>query len=164
IGGGIGAAAPQRSAITDDQGKYQLDGTGKCTQYWLAAESVPYFNTTKHEVKDTPGLEPLVVDFDLQRGIPVKGRLTARATGKPVRGSVIYLAAADNPNVKDFTELTLFHVQAHPLGDAGPDGSFTVLAIPGQGMLCVRAEDADHYTGAEIPDWDGFDLRAVPGG
>src|SRR5262249_22323922 len=102
--------------------------------------------------------------FDLQRGIPVKGRLTARATGKPVRGSVIYLAAADNPNVKDFTELTLFHVQAHPLGDAGPDGSFTVLAIPGQGMLCVRAEDADHYTGAEIPDWDGFDLRAVPGG
>jgi RNA polymerase sigma factor (sigma-70 family) len=162
-GGGIGAS-PEEKAITDDQGKYQLAGIGKCEMYWAAAEGVPYFNTTRLHVKDTGGVEPLVIDFDLERGIAVKGRLTDKATGKPVKGHVTYLAAADNPNLKDYTELTLLHVHAVALGDTGPDGSFTALGIPGSGLLIVKADDVDRYVGAEIPGWDGFLLRAVPGG
>jgi hypothetical protein len=130
--------------------------------YWVSAEGVPYFNTTKLEIKDTGGVEPLVVNFDLEWGIAVKGRLTDKVTGKPVRGQVQYLAMADNPNVKDFTELTRLHVQGRALGETGPDGSFTVLAIPGPGVLCARAEDADHYTAAEMPGWDGAPLKTVP--
>jgi RNA polymerase sigma factor (sigma-70 family) len=160
-GGNIGATEEAR-ATTDGQGRYRLTGVGKCEMYWVSAEGVPYFNTTKLEIKDTGGVEPLVVDFDLERGIAVKGRLTDRATGQPVRGQVQYQAMADNPNVKDLTELTRLHVLGQALGDAGPDGSFTVLAIPGPGVLCVRAEDADHYTAAEIPGWDGTPLKTIP--
>jgi RNA polymerase sigma factor (sigma-70 family) len=160
-GARVGATAEDR-ATTDEQGRYRLTGVGKQDTYWVAAEGVPYFNTTKHEVKDNGGLEPLVVDFDLERGIAVKGRLTDKATGKPVQGRVSYLAAADNPNLKDFTELTTLHVVTVPLGQTGPDGAFTVLAIPGPGLLCAVAEDANHYLGAEIEGWDGSLLRTVP--
>jgi RNA polymerase sigma factor (sigma-70 family) len=162
-GASIGAY-PDEKAVTDSEGKYQLAGIGKCEMYWVAAEGVPYFNTTKLHVKDTGGLEPLAVDFDLERGIMLKGRLTDKVTGKPVRGHVSYMAAAENPNLKDFTELTLLHVRQTALGETGPDGSFTEIAIPGPGLLCVRADDMDGYIGAEIPGWDGFLLKAVPNG
>jgi RNA polymerase sigma factor (sigma-70 family) len=162
-GGSIGAYFDEK-ATTDDQGRYRLTGVGKCEMYWLAAEGLPYFNTTKHEVRDNGGLEPLVVDFDLERAIPVRGRLTDRATGKPVRGYVSYGAAADNPNAKDFTEITKLHVVSGSLGQAGPDGSFTVLAIPGPGVLCIRAEDENHYAELDIPNWDGSPLKTVGGG
>jgi hypothetical protein len=162
-GASIGAS-PTETAITDSEGKFRLTGIGKCEMYWLVAEGVPYFNTTKLHVKDSGGLEPLVVDFDLERGIVVKGRLTDKVTGKPVRGHVSYMAAAENPNLKDFTELTLLHVHQTALGEIGPDGSFTEIAIPGPGLLCVRAEDENRYIGAEIPGWDGFLLKAVPNG
>jgi hypothetical protein len=161
-GGTIGGTE-EAGAVTDARGRYRLTGVGKHEMYWVAAERVPYFNTTKLGVKDTAGLEPLVVDFDLERGVPVKGRLTDKVTGKPVKGYVRFEALADNPNVKDYTELGLLHVMAVALGEVGPDGSFTVLAIPGRGLLCVRALDLDHYPAAEIPGWDGFLLRTVPG-
>jgi hypothetical protein len=162
-GGSIGAYHDEK-ATTDDQGRYRLTGVGKCEMYWLAAEGASYFNTTKHEIRDNGGLEPLVVDFDLERGIPVKGRLTDRATGKPVSGSISYEALADNPNAKDFTELTRLHVLGGLRGQPGPDGSFTVLAIPGPGMLCIRAQDEDHYPEVDLPNWDGSILKTVGGG
>jgi len=39
-----------------------------------------------------------------------------------------------------------------------------VLAIPGPGLLCAQADDANRYAEFHLPGWDGFLLRAVPGG
>jgi RNA polymerase sigma factor (sigma-70 family) len=161
-GGRIGGTE-EAAVTTDAAGKYRLDGVGKCAMYWIAAEGLPYFNSTKLEVKDSAGLDPLTIDFDLERGVAVTGRLTDKVTGQPVKGYVRYLANADNPNLKDYTELTKLHVEVRSYGDTGPDGAFTVLAIPGPGLLTVVAEDRDRYIGAEIPGWDGFLLRTVPG-
>jgi hypothetical protein len=157
-------ATPQMETVTDKHGKFRLTGIGKYELYWVAAGGGPYFNSTKHRVKDTAALEPVTVDFELERGVVVKGRLTDKATGRPVMGYVSCLALNDNPNVKNFTELSNLQVIVAPHGRTAPDGSFTSIAIPGPGLLCVQADDADRFIGAEIKNWDGFLLRTAPGG
>jgi RNA polymerase sigma factor (sigma-70 family) len=137
---------------TDGKGHYRIDGVGKQKEYNVAAGSLPYFNSTKMHILDTQGLDPLVVDFELDRGIVVKGRLTDAATGKPVRGRVGYGPAGDNPNLKDFTEFGKPQFFATDPGRTGDDGAFAVLAIPGKGQLAAVADDEDAYAVAREDD------------
>ncbi len=148
--------------ITDEKGRYRLTGIGKRTEYAIGAMGKPYFHVTKENVEDTPGLEPITVDFELTRGIPIRGRVTDKATGKPVRGRVRYLARDDNPHLKDYKDFGRGRMQLSE--GSSEDGSFTAIAIPGPGYLCVFANHSNRYTGFELKDWDGSLLRTVPGG
>jgi RNA polymerase sigma factor (sigma-70 family) len=140
---------PSIRATTDAKGRYRLTGLGKCEEYYVAAEGPSHFNLTRLDVKDTPGLEPITVDFELERGLVLRGRLTDQE-GKPVRGSVHYAALAANPNLKDFTSLNGLKVGVTPMGQSGPDGSFAVLTIPGPGLLFASADEADRYSRAQV--------------
>src|SRR5262249_35214796 len=124
-------------ATTDAKGRYRLTGLGKDEEYRVRAGGSPYFIVTR-PVKDTPGLEPITVDFELEQGLVLRGRMTDQ-DGKPVRGLVRYKALPDNPNLEDFTTLD------DDGGETGPDGSFALLTIPGPGLLLVDAYEADRY-------------------
>jgi RNA polymerase sigma factor (sigma-70 family) len=138
-----------RWAKTDEKGQYRIVGAAKHDKYSVSAGSAPYLNCTKMDIADTPGLEPLVVDFDLDRGVAIKGRLTDQATGKPVRGYLGFIPLADNPNIKNFSELGKPQIIASDEAHAKADGSFTVTAIPGPGVLTARADDDDRFLAAE---------------
>jgi RNA polymerase sigma factor (sigma-70 family) len=144
----LSAYGEQVTAQTDAQGHYRIEGAGKHKEYWVSAGGAPYFNATRLHIPDTPGVEPLVVDFELDRGIVVHGRLTDGATGKPVRGHVGWLALADNPNLKNFPAAPVPQIIAHDDGRTAADGSFRVVAIPGPGLLNVLADDEDRYPAA----------------
>src|SRR5262249_49466504 len=58
-----------RWAKTDAKGQYRIVGAAKHDRYSVSAGSAPYLNSTKMDIPDTPGLEPLVVDFELDRGV-----------------------------------------------------------------------------------------------
>src|SRR5262249_17034067 len=90
-------------ATTDAKGRYRLTGLGKDEEYRVRAGGSPYFIVTR-PVKDTPGLEPITVDFELEQGLVLRGRMTDQ-DGKPVQGLVRYKALPDNPNLEDFTTL-----------------------------------------------------------
>ena len=100
----------------------------------VTGDGFPYFNSAKMDIPDTPGFEPLVVDFELDRGIELGVRLTDKATGKPVRGSVSYIARADNRHLNDFPSL---RYDGHGGSKIVSDGSFQVLAIPWPGWLLI---------------------------
>ncbi len=140
-------------ATTDDKGHYRLEGVGKQKAYSVAAGGLPYFNLTKMNIADTPGLESITVDFTLERGVVVRGKLLDKVTGQPIRGRVGYLALPDNPNLKDFADLGKPQFIASDPGRTKDDGSFTVLAIPGPGVLNATADDDLHYlrTETEVP-------------
>ncbi len=138
------------SATTDAAGRYRIEGAGKRKDYTLAAGGLPYFNSTKMDIADTAGLDPLAVDFDLERGVAVKGKVTDKATGRPVSGNVGYVALSDNPHLKDFTDLGKGQIFAVALGTIAADGSFVVVCPPGPGLLAVRADAADRYAVADL--------------
>ncbi len=164
-GGTIGSFKGMGYAVTDANGRYRLSGVSKAREYTLAAEASPYFNITKWHIADTPGLEPITVDVELMKGIPLNVRLTDKATGKPVRGGVQYLVRADNPHLKDYPGFgSGLGFSPVPYREQPENAAHTVRAIPGPGFLCAQADEADRYIGFELKDWDGFLLRAVPDG
>jgi hypothetical protein len=74
------------------------------------------------------------------------GRVTDKKTGKPVKASIDFYAAAANPALKDFADyagrrqamLDLYYTKA--------DGSFRVPVLPGAGLVAARAT-----TGVYLP-------------
>src|SRR5262249_55050267 len=105
-----------------------------------------YF-TSVFLIPDTLGLEPLTADLDLVPGIPLRGRVTDRATGKPVRGAAVsYHALQPNPHVRTLPE----HNRARAEATTGEDGSFAVAALPGPGVVAVAAPDVGAYTPALV--------------
>jgi hypothetical protein len=76
------------------------------------------------------------VDFELERGLGIRGRVFNKVTGKPVVASVMYHAFADNPHLKRISSLN------HD-GGSGEDGSFHITGLPGPGILWVLAHEDD---------------------
>jgi hypothetical protein len=132
-------------ATTDDQGRYRLLGAPKSRQYHVSAAGGPFFASAKI-VTDTAGLEPITVDFELERGLLIRGQLSDKVTGRPVPGTVYYVPRADNPHLKDYPGFAMISTSPTTVE---PDGSFAVAAIPGRGLVCARAAE-DRFTRAEL--------------
>ena len=133
---------------TDAEGRYRLVGCPKRQMYTFATggkKGVPYLDCTKHRVADSPGLDPLTVDFELDRGVEITGKVTETPGGKPVRGSVSWDVTHGDPNRKDFPTLEGGIMVISDWGKIAPDGTFSVLGIPGPGILWVKARDSNKY-------------------
>jgi 5-hydroxyisourate hydrolase-like protein (transthyretin family) len=127
--------------VTDQDGRYRLAGMAKGVGNVLKAAPAPgqpYFQALR-EVQDSPGLDPVTVDFALKRGVLVKGRVLDKVTGRPVFANVAYVVFGDNLRrtaVPGFT--TDNYLQT------GEDGSFQLVAFPGRGLVMARGW-SDHY-------------------
>ena len=69
------------------------------------------------------------VDFTLQRGVPIRGRVTEEGTGRPVAGASIRRFAMKPP--RDLVDGLASSVAS------GEDGSFRLTVPPGKGHLTV---------------------------
>jgi RNA polymerase sigma factor (sigma-70 family) len=119
---------------TDKDGKYRIVGLpkGQGNRIGTQVDDLPYLPAFE-SVPDTPGLEPVAVDFALQRGVWVKGRVTDKATGKTVASGIEYFALSDNPHLNN---VRLDDTNWHPTMD---DGTFRTVVMPGPGILAVRS-------------------------
>ncbi len=154
---GVRVSSGWGAARTDARGQYRIDGTRKQSAYALTAGSPPYFSATKSNVADTPGFEPVTVDFDLERGLAIRGRVLDKKTGKPVPGTVQYHAFADNPHLKRVSDLSKG-------GYVAADGSFSIAGLPGPGVLSVLADEDDYMKAAPAADWNLVPgVNTIPG-
>jgi hypothetical protein len=110
------------------------------------AEGQPY-HASAREADNLPGLAPARLDFALKRGIPVRGRVFDRASGRPIAAVVAYHPAPDNANV-DLADPGYRDVESRP---TGPDGRFTLVAYPGPGLLAAAAL-GDRYLTADMSE------------
>ena len=149
---------------TDKDGHYRLVGVpkGEDNQLLASIDALPYLPQSKR-VENTAGLEPVTVDFDLKRGIWVKGRVTEKTTGKPLDGGVGYYCFRDNPHHKEIPSVLL----GYGCGTR-EDGSYRVAVVPGRGLISVQVSHNDRYlsgVGAEkikgprrkMGEYEGFD-------
>jgi tetrahydromethanopterin S-methyltransferase subunit F len=84
-------------AVADGQGHYRITGLPRGASF-LAAEGPagkPYLISAR-EVQAEPGLEPITLDFSLERGVWIDVRVTEKLTGKPVRCRIQFFAFGDN--------------------------------------------------------------------
>src|SRR5262249_33187763 len=88
-------------AVTDADGRYRLVGLPKEAQQQVVAlpPAGSEYLRAGRTVNDTEGLAPLTADLELVRGITVEGRLTDRATGRPMAGKVTHWPMPDNTHL-----------------------------------------------------------------
>ena len=141
-------------ATTDQQGRFRIVGCPKQPDYTVAAAGKPYFIRTKRKIADTPGLEPLIVDFELQRGIEITGRVFNRTTGEPIEAQVAYHALADNPYLKKVSGLDQGGLPDDGRNRSKADGSFFVIGLPGPAYLTVLAIQDDYRKPERPADWE----------
>lgn len=126
---------------TDKDGRYRLIGLpkGEDNQLLATTDDLPYLRLSK-TVENTPGLEPVTVDFALKRGIWVKGRVTEKTTGKPLEGGVGYYCFRDNPHHEDLPSVLLGY--GRPTRE---DGSYRLVVVPGRGLIAVQVAHNNRY-------------------
>jgi RNA polymerase sigma factor (sigma-70 family) len=132
---------PRVRTVTDQDGRFRLIGMPKGDGNLIVAVPAtgqPYC-LSMQPVPDTPGLDPVTVDFSLVRGVLVRGRVLDKATREPVFGNIEYFAFTDNPRWRKIPGFT-----TNSYLQTGADGSFEVVALPGHGLLAARGWN-DHY-------------------
>jgi hypothetical protein len=129
---------------TDAQGRYRLTGMPKGEGNKILAvpgSDQPYPLSAKN-VPDSPGLDPVTVDFELKRGVWIEGKITDKATGKPLPARVEYFALYANPNPRDYAGFDAAFIGRSAL-NVKEDGSYRVVGLPGPGVVAVTY--SDHY-------------------
>jgi beta-lactamase regulating signal transducer with metallopeptidase domain/protocatechuate 3,4-dioxygenase beta subunit len=139
---------------TDQNGRYRLVGLPKGRGNHVAVipgKDMPYLRAGL-EVPDSPGLEPVVFDFSLTRGIVIEGRVTDQVTGKPLKAYVDYNAYQDNPNLSAAPGFAEARVRGKWMTE--PDGSFRLVGLPGRGLLSAAyvGRGDEYLTGVGLPE------------
>jgi RNA polymerase sigma factor (sigma-70 family) len=128
------------TTVTDAHGRYRLVGLPKGPTYHVRAAALNNdCLPAETRVKDDTGLGPLTQDFALVRGVRVRGRVTDRATGKPVRAALWYAPLDDKKYLArlpadDFYKHSILGLRTDT------DGNYSLLALPGRGLITFRAE------------------------
>ena len=150
---------PGIEATTDAQGHYRLDGLPVARGFRLFTEAPgqPYVDGGFLCEKVAPGAGPFTFDIALKRGVLVRGRLTDKATGRPLRGLVFYRAFGDNPHLDQYPNFKRGSRGA-PLV-IPDDGRFAIPALPGRGLISVRAAEEGYLHGVGAESIKGLDRR-----
>ncbi|MGA2258604.1 MAG: M56 family metallopeptidase, partial [Thermoguttaceae bacterium] len=133
-------------ATTDAQGRYRLTGLPAAKKRWVAAApplDQPYLCASK--AVDIPAnADSCNADFQLKRGIWIRGKVTDATTGRALQAEVGYYVFRDNPYSKtapDFKE-------SSPLNDGywtDKNGSYALPGLPGRGIVGVSVDGYEHY-------------------
>ncbi|MCG8648904.1 MAG: carboxypeptidase-like regulatory domain-containing protein, partial [Pirellulales bacterium] len=142
--------------VSDKLGRYQvtglpLEGTLRITA--LNPGDLPYLDARiQQNVSATTAPKP--IDFKLDRGVRIRGRVTDRNTGKRVVGNVGYLSWPNNE------QLGNLHQDFDTFNSMGTDaeGNFVLIVPPGPGVLAFQARNGAKYSPASGQDF-GFPIR-----
>jgi RNA polymerase sigma factor (sigma-70 family) len=152
----------QCQVLTNKEGRYELLGVAKSPRYELLVKPVDGLSFERRaELKDPPGLDPLTGDIEMvQGGITVRGKVTDKATGKPVaQARVEYYPLYPNPNVNKKLDGAWW-----PRSEVttGSDGSYALTVLPGQGVIGVIGPGPDAYMTALVTPKELKDFFKVP--
>ncbi len=171
---GIGVESDLRVFIrtkTDPQGRFQLLGMPKAAGSArrdrnqirvMPADDQPYFPDLK-DVPQTPGLDPVVIDVKLRRGLWVTGRVTEKGTDKPAvarMGYSPFLSNAFAAQVPWFQRNTssIYDIM-HSVSQS--DGTFRLLVLPGRGIVSATGLSQSYRAGVGANEIGGMNKDGI---
>ena len=149
------------STRTDAEGRYRLLGLPAAPAYQVLFEQfprhvLPYPNTTVRTPADGRNVGPIELDVTLKRGVVIRGRLTDKATGRPVLGDVQAFVLGDNPHMAEYPHYDPIRKTRNRTDE---DGRFQVVTPPGRGFLTVRADRDDYVNALGAESIAGYDPK-----
>ena len=148
-------------AKTDGEGRYRLAGLPRAKGYGLLLQPGPGLAYTRAYFKvksDSPAQAAIRHDIALKRGILVRGRLTDKATGKPIWGNVDGFSFRNNPWIKEYPGFNSDVQLTYP--PMSKDGGFEVVMLPGRGLIAARCDTSRYRRAIGIEAISGFDRKA----
>lgn len=146
-GGSWGANA---STVTDDTGRYELHGLprNEPTLLCVRPSATTGLLSRSMEVSAAPGQLAVDLDVELKPGIVVEGRVYDRVSGQGVRGAVAFVPLPGNryagqPGYDGFQYSRLRQ-------QAGTEGEFRLLVIPGPGVLTAQVYGGGPRIGGSV--------------
>ena len=129
--------APYIRTTSDASGHYRLVGVALGARDRVLAvppTDQPYFPMGE-SIDVSQGDGPVQLDLPLKKGVWIQGRVIDGASGSPAVAEVEYHAFQANPH--------LGPNPSHEMRGAstGPDGSFRLLGLPGQGFIAAKSPD-----------------------
>lgn len=146
---------------SDNLGRFRLTGMPKGSGNRLLLipnDDQPYF-MREVDVPDPVGLGPAKMEIDLHRGIWITGRVTDKATGKPVPGVRLhYLPFRSNEYAQRTPE---FDSDGNVDGDqsryvANSEGTYRLVGLPGRAIVGAESVLKDYRRGV------GYDAIDAP--
>jgi beta-lactamase regulating signal transducer with metallopeptidase domain/protocatechuate 3,4-dioxygenase beta subunit len=143
------------TAKTDAQGRFRLAGLPKGQGNRLLvvpSDEQPYFMKDAG-APDPPGLGPVSLDIDLDRGIWITGKVTDKSTGKPIEKAwMTYWPFLDNK----FAPLTsVFHKDGNVDGVeyqdrylSKADGTYRLVGLRGHAIVGANVHGGAYLAGA----------------
>jgi protocatechuate 3,4-dioxygenase beta subunit len=155
-------------AVTDKQGRYRLGGLPKMREYLVHAEPTEKgaWLRAGARLQDVQGLDPIVADFEMARGVVVTGRVIDRTTGKGVQGGVRFVPLADNKYFGKKPGYDSYRTE-RLMTPTDAEGRFRLTVIPGSGVLMAQAYGTElKLGGLPVKPWrqavlDPLDARRV---
>jgi RNA polymerase sigma factor (sigma-70 family) len=132
---------PPMWTTTDKDGRFHFEGIapGQLELRVNPQANQPYIQT-RFPVDTTKGPASFECTLELERQLMIVGRVADQETGKPVAGWVEYRASAANPNLKNETDLAQPRWNSpKSVAEIDKEGKFAIHAIPGRGVLLVKA-------------------------
>jgi hypothetical protein len=124
--------------VTDKDGRYRLTGMPRGEGSLIVAQppkGSSHLGLLQPVALNQHDLEPVTVDFDLRRGVLVKGRVTDKQTGTAVvQAQIEYFVFEDNPWRAEYRDSRF-----HNYLQTEADGSFEMVVPPGHALIAARA-------------------------
>ena len=137
----------------DAEGRYRLTGLSTTTDplgnenriLARGPEGEPYPMMGRRVERGLP-TGPVTIDFAMKRGVWIEGRVFDQATGEGVADAGLeYFIFQDNPHRDDYPGFDYPRI-SFPL-QAGDDGSFRIVGIPGRGIVGARKGNEGYRIG-----------------
>jgi RNA polymerase sigma factor (sigma-70 family) len=145
---------------SDAEGRYRLTGMPKVDDLAglglgmimaIPGTDQPYILAAK-EVPHGSGLDPVTVDVELKRGVWIEGKVTDKATGKPLQVGVKYFALSTNPNLSAYDGFDT--PVSSDVIETRADGSYRIAGLPGPGLVAVLCKGR-YLNASERDDEEG---------
>jgi RNA polymerase sigma factor (sigma-70 family) len=131
-------------------GRFEILEHAQKVGYGLIAQPEPgqgYF-AGQACAREQDGALELTQDIFLVRGITLSGKVTNDSTGKPPRSALVeYYPLSSNPHSGRVSCTNMIPASTAPVR---ADGSYSLVVLPGPGVLCVAAAPHEDYAAADI--------------